>query len=144
MIKKLKNILFLITLIFILILPGMALAQTSSGSGQSYTLMSRLNNIGNEAGFNTNSDEADLPLIVGIIISGLLSLLGIVFIILTIYAGYTWMMARGNEEKVNKSLATIRMAIIGLIIVLGAYAISYFVFTYLPFSGGTLQGATVM
>jgi len=131
MIKKLKNILFLITLIFILILPGMALAQTSSGSGQSYTLMSRLNNIGNEAGFNTNSDEADLPLIVGIIISGLLSLLGIVFIILTIYAGYTWMMARGNEEKVLHAGAVLKSALIGLIITLSAWSLWEFIFSRL-------------
>jgi len=88
--------------------------------------------------------KIDLGWLIAYIIQVLLGFLAVIFLVLMVYAGYNWMMARGNEEKVNKSLATIRMAIIGLIIVLGAYAISYFVFTYLPFSGGTLQGATVM
>jgi len=45
-----------------------------------------------------------------------------------LYAGYNWMMARGDEEKVTKAKDTITRAIIGLLITIGAYAISFWVF----------------
>jgi len=64
-------------------------------------------------------------------------LLGIIFIILMIYAGYNWMTAQGEEEKVTKAKTTIQRAIIGLIIVVSAYAITAFVFKSLQV--GTLQ-----
>ena len=50
------------------------------------------------------------------------------FIVLVLYGGYTYMNARGEEEKVKKGIATIRMAIIGLIVVLGAYAIWFYIY----------------
>ncbi len=61
------------------------------------------------------------------IINTVVGLLGIVFIALMIYGGYLWMIARGNEETVEKSKKLITAAVIGLIIVVSAYAISYFV-----------------
>ena len=78
------------------------------------------------------------------IIRGLLGLLGAIFIILMIVAGFSWMTAGGNEEQVKKSTSIIKSAVIGLVIVLAAYAVTYFLFTYLPFfgSGMTIQGGT--
>jgi len=67
--------------------------------------------------------------IVAAVIRALLSLLGIIFIILMIYGGFMWMTASGDDEQVKKALSVIKNAIIGLIIVVGAYAITYFVFT---------------
>ncbi len=64
---------------------------------------------------------------IGTAIKALLSVIGIVFIVLIIYAGYTWMLARGNETEAQKAKDTITRAIIGLFIVLAAYAITAFV-----------------
>jgi cytochrome bd-type quinol oxidase subunit 2 len=64
---------------------------------------------------------------IGNAIKILLSFVGIIFIILIIYAGYTWMLARGNETEAQKAKDTITRAIIGLFIVLAAYAITAFV-----------------
>jgi hypothetical protein len=61
------------------------------------------------------------------VIQTALSFLGIVFLLLTIYGGYLWMTARGNEQQVEKAKNLLTAAIIGLIIVLAAYTISYFV-----------------
>lgn len=66
-----------------------------------------------------------LPEVVGIAIKGLLTFLGVIFLGLMIYGGYKWMLARGNEQEVEAAKNTIRNAIIGLIVVLGAYAITY-------------------
>jgi amino acid transporter len=74
--------------------------------------------------------------IVAIIIKGFLSLLGVIFMILILIGGFNWMTASGDEEKVRKAKDTLRRAIIGLLIVVSAYAITYFVFKYLPWEGG--------
>ncbi|HLC89909.1 MAG TPA: hypothetical protein VJG65_03030 [Patescibacteria group bacterium] len=75
--------------------------------------------------------EKKAQIIVGRIINSFLSIFGVIFMILIIYGGYKWLMASGREEEVKKAKDIIRQAIIGLIIVLGAYAISYFVTTSL-------------
>ena len=64
---------------------------------------------------------------IGAVIKTLLSLVGIAFIVLIIYAGFIWMLARGNEAEVQKAKDTITRAIIGLFIVLSAYAITVFI-----------------
>jgi TRAP-type C4-dicarboxylate transport system permease small subunit len=51
-------------------------------------------------------------------------LVGVIFLILMVYGGYIWMIARGNDELISKAKDTIRSAIIGIIIVVGAYAIT--------------------
>jgi len=65
------------------------------------------------------------------VISLVLSLLGVVFLVLLIYGGFLWMTARGSEQQVEKSKEIIFSAVIGLIIVVAAYAISIFVVTTL-------------
>ena len=85
------------------------------------------------AGFN----EANVGDVLALFIKGFLSVLGIIFIILIIVAGYNWMTAGGEEEKVTKAKDMIKRAVIGLIIIVAAYAISYFVFQALS---GTVTG----
>lgn len=75
--------------------------------------------------------------VVALVIQAFLGLLGIIFVVLIVIAGNKWMNARGNEEKVEEAQETIRRAIIGLIITVSAYAITYFVFSNLPGGGGT-------
>ncbi len=69
----------------------------------------------------------DLPTAISTVIKAVLSLVGTIFLVLTIYAGIMWMTAAGDEEKVTKATSIIRMAVIGLVIVMSAYAITYFV-----------------
>jgi hypothetical protein len=64
---------------------------------------------------------------IGEIIGLALSFVGIVFLILMIYGGYTWMTARGDSEKIKSAKQTITNAVIGLIIIGLAYGITTFV-----------------
>ncbi len=64
---------------------------------------------------------------VGSIIAIFLSFLGIIFLVLMIWAGFNWMLSGGDEEKIRKSQAMIKAAVIGLIIVVAAYALSVFI-----------------
>jgi cytochrome bd-type quinol oxidase subunit 2 len=84
------------------------------------------NNLKDAAGKNFNT-ETSLDQIIGTVIQSFLSLLGVIFLILIIYAGITWMTAGGDEPKVEKAQKILKNAIIGLIIIVSAYAISYFV-----------------
>ena len=65
--------------------------------------------------------------LVGNLINAALSVLGVVLLVLLVYGGYTWMMAQGNEEEITKAKSIIQSAIIGLIIIMAAGAITYFV-----------------
>lgn len=81
------------------------------------------------AGFDSSQASATtLSDTIASLIKIFLGFLGIIFIVLIVYSGYNWMTAGGNEEKVTKARTTIFRAIIGLIITVSAYAITYFVF----------------
>jgi hypothetical protein len=64
---------------------------------------------------------------IGIGLSILFSVLGIIFLVLTIYAGIKWMTAQGNTSQVDQAKDTLTRAIIGLVISISAYAITYFI-----------------
>jgi len=89
--------------------------------------LEKLKSVGGEA-YGVGAEEPrSLPEIIGGIIQTALSILGIVAALLIIYAGYVWMTARGKEERVTKAKETLEAAIIGLVIIMAAYAITYFV-----------------
>jgi len=83
-----------------------------------------LGKVGVEAGV---SDNADIPSVIGAGINAALALVGLIFMILMIYAGYLWMTARGEEEQIKKSQKIIIASVIGLVIVVSAYAITFMV-----------------
>lgn len=74
-----------------------------------------------------NADDTTLSKNVGKIINVALSLMGTIFVVLLVYAGFTWMTAQGETEKIDKAKKTIISSIIGLTITLAAYSISNFV-----------------
>jgi Na+/proline symporter len=64
---------------------------------------------------------------IGQILMLVFSLVGIIFLALTIYAGVHWMTAQGNSSQVEKAKDTLIKAIVGLVIIMAAYAITFFV-----------------
>lgn len=80
---------------------------------------------------DTVAGERTIPGVVGKVVAAGLSLLGIVFFLLILYAGFIWMKARGSTEEVDKAKDIIEGAVIGLVLVTAAYAIANFVFTSL-------------
>ena len=74
-----------------------------------------------------NSGETDPALVIGKALEILISILGIIFLIIVVYGGITWMTAQGDPKTVTKGKDMIIEGIIGMAICLGAYAISYFV-----------------
>lgn len=68
-----------------------------------------------------------LPVIIGNLVKVFIGALGIIFLLLTIYAGYLYLTARGDEKKVEQAKETLKTGVIGLLIIAAAYAIAAFV-----------------
>ena len=129
-----KKIVVLFSLVAILALPNLVFAVSSAHDS--------LDKVGSglEKAPYEKADQYKLSLIVSQIVQAFLGLLGIIFLVLIIYAGFNWMTAQGDEEKVTKAKDTLTRAVIGLVIIILAYTITYFVFSNLPGSGGTGAG----
>lgn len=67
----------------------------------------------------------------GILLNVILSTLGIILLMLVIYAGFLWMTAGGNDTQVKKAKDILINATVGMILMISAYAISQFVVTQL-------------
>lgn len=126
--KRIIIILFLLISVFSFVGTSSAEILTSSSTDK---LKSNTISVKEASGLGTIT----IGTIVASVIKAALGLLAAIFLILMIIAGFQWMTAAGNEQKTEKALSMIKTAVIGLVIVLAAYSITYFVFTYLPFSG---------
>jgi len=126
-----KKKIFLFLIFFCLgsfFLVGLALAQNYG-----------IDAVAGEAGlkFTTN-----IQTLIGNVIGAILSFVGVIFFALMLYGGITWMTSVGNQENQKKAITTIVSAVIGLIIVLSAYAITSFVFGDL-IDGSSISGTGV-
>jgi uncharacterized membrane protein len=123
--KKLKYILSSLFIFIPVLVAKAQLVDSSVLSGQAAE-------VGSTAGFT----GIGIGKIVATVISAVLGLLALLFLVLTIMAGFKWMTAGGNDEEVKKAVTSLKNAAIGLVVVLAAYAITYFIFNKLPFAGG--------
>lgn len=85
---------------------------------------SGLDETANKGGLKTATTETDLPTIIGRVVGAVLVFVGAIFFGLILWSGFGWMLAKGNEEKINEAKETIFGAVLGLMVVLGAYAIT--------------------
>jgi hypothetical protein len=128
--KYLKKIVAIFCSSVLLIFPALVSASSA---------FDNLQNVGEKGATPPYAPAAEYKLseIVGIVIQAFLGLLGVLFLTYMLYAGYSWMTAQGDEEKVTKAKDTIQRAIIGLVVTIGAYAISFWVFDKLLYSATT-------
>jgi hypothetical protein len=121
--------------------PLTALAQGTAapaGGGFADRVKQGVSAAGTPAGL-TNTPP--LETLIGNIINTVLGFLGVILLGYIIWAGFLWMTAGGDKTKVEHSISMIRNAIIGLIIIVSAYAITTFVLARLTSVG---SGATAV
>lgn len=82
---------------------------------------SNLSTVAGKAGVSANES---ISVTLGNVIKGGLTAVGLLFFILIFYGGFSWMIARGNEEKITKARNTVVAALIGLLVVLASYALT--------------------
>lgn len=118
----------MLTIVFSLAIfsfPNKVAAQTATGSASS--LQTGIEVIEQPLGL----PATDIRLVVARIIRVALGLLGIVALVLILYAGFLWMTAGGNEEQIATAKKFMLNTVIGLAVILSAYAIVSFVISKL-------------
>lgn len=128
MAKKLKSWLNIIFLTAILIIPGLVFATGIKNMEGEGGAIYRVNKTATTYGpFSKAANKTTLASTLGLVIGIALSILGIIFLVITIMAGFKWMTAEGNESKVEQAKDSITRAVIGLIVVISSYAIWIFI-----------------
>jgi hypothetical protein len=74
-----------------------------------------------------NLAEGDLEGTAVNLINTLLGLLGLIALVMILIGGFKWMTSGGNEEKVGEAKKLLGAGVVGLIIILAAYAIATYV-----------------
>lgn len=130
---------FIIVLSFLF--TSFSVPKSFAGLDEAFSASSPMDKVANSSGYRVgNLANNTLENRISFIISLALSFLGVIFLALFIYAGYLWMMAQGNEKDVQKAKDIMQRAVIGIIIVVSAYGISYFVISNV--SKGQLNNVT--
>lgn len=134
--KKIILTIFSLISLFFILNSSLALAAPVSNSQDA---LDQLNAAAGSGGAGiAGSGPTDPRVVAANIIKMALGVLGTIFLVLTIYAGFLWMTAGGEEEKTSKAKKLISNGVIGLIIILSAYAITSFVISNLV--GATAGG----
>jgi len=105
-------------ILILLVLPNLCLSQGEIQQG--------LKNVGEQSGL-PGGESGAMYTIVGKVVGIVVGLLGLILAVFIVYGGAMWMTSGGNEEQIKKAKGMIVNAIIGLVIVLLAYAISSFI-----------------
>jgi hypothetical protein len=117
MAKKFKLIFFIFGLIVFATMANFVLAQNFG-----------INEVNNTINLTQGSDPR---VIITRVIQIALSFLGVIALILIIYAGILWMTSNGDEEKIKQAQQILKNAVIGLIIILSSWAIATFIISRL-------------
>jgi hypothetical protein len=116
--KKIFKYLISLAIVALLLTPVFALQV----SAQADFGLSEVN-----TGLNNSLANRDPREIVGSIINIALGFLGVIAVVIILMGGFKWMTAGGNEDKVSEAKKLLGAGVIGLIIVLAAWAVSTFI-----------------
>lgn len=100
---------------------GLNMVRAASGPLEASDLLSQ------DFGDSTGLGQGELTETIGSLIRVALGFLGVVAVVIILLGGFKWMTAGGNDEKVGEAKKLIIAGIIGLAIILSAYAIASFV-----------------
>jgi len=113
--KRVWSFLFVFFAVAFLFLPTLpALAQDmNQGLGQ----------FANETGL----PATPLPALIGRIVRIFIGFLGLIAVVIVLYGGFIWMTSGGDSDKIDKAKKLMRAGLIGLLIIVLAYALATFV-----------------
>jgi len=122
----LKKFTLSIFLLLIVSTPFFAFAVNNTSTLDCNSLTGVCNPAGSESNWT-------VPMIASKIIKAILGVLGVIFVLLILWAGSMRLFAKGNATQIKKSYDTIMWAILGLVIIFSSYVILSFVFEKLDF-----------
>ncbi|MCX6739859.1 MAG: hypothetical protein NTZ49_01355 [Candidatus Parcubacteria bacterium] len=121
----------LITLICLsILLPCICLAQGFSDAQKNFE------SSGQAIGYETGTDYS---LFIAGMIKAVLSLVGVLFAVLMLYGGFLWMTSESgaDKNKIDKAKKVFKTAVIGIVIIISAYATTAFIANSLEKSAQT-------
>ena len=83
--------------------------------------------IGLEVGSYTGLGTRDMRVSTMLLLRVAMGFLGMAAMVIVLIAGYTWMTAGGNDEKIGQAKKWLAAGVIGMAIIFSAYSISSFV-----------------
>lgn len=89
-------------------------------------------------GLGGSLTTTDPRILIGRIIQIALSFLGVIAVVIIMYAGFLWMSSEGDEEKISQARTILRNGIIGLVVILSAWGIATFIISRLA---GAIDGS---
>lgn len=117
--KKFSKHLISFAIVSAIALPMVVLAQADFG----------LNQV--ETGLNNSLSNSDPREVIGRIINVALGFLGVIAVCIILFGGFKWMTAMGNEDKASEAKKLLGAGVIGLVIILAAWAIASFIISSL-------------
>lgn len=109
-------------LLLVLLVPTISsAAPTTQTPGDRFGLNEAVNGTGVIEG------RDPVPLVVARAVQSVLSIVGVIFLILVIWGGAMWMVSGGNEQSITKAKQILTTAVIGLVIIMTGYSITYFI-----------------
>ncbi len=109
-----KKYLLVGTLAASLLLPALVLAQNMNSGLEQFQAESGL-------------QSTDLTVVIGRIVKIVIGFLGLIAVVIILIGGFQWMTSGGDSEKIQKAKDMMIHGLIGLFIVVIAYAIALFV-----------------
>ena len=107
----------------------LSLAVVGSANAATSTITTK--DLGLEYGAATGLGSTDVRTTIASIIKVAMNLLGIVAVVIIVIGGFKWMTAGGNDDQVGEAKKWIFSGVIGLAIILSAYALASFVINQL-------------
>lgn len=120
---KIFSLSIVAVLFFVFFFSTVTLAQTAK---RNLLDEARINafSVANQSGVSTDKTVQGYS---GAIIQGALGLVGFAFFILMVYGGFIWLTSRGSEDRVTKGKNIVIAAVIGLVVIVAAYAATWFI-----------------
>jgi hypothetical protein len=81
--------------------------------------------------------DTDIRIVIAQIINAALVFLGVIAVLIVLYGGYLYLTSNGDEEQINQAKKLLVNGVIGLLIILSAFSISYYVLRQLSGATGT-------
>ena len=116
--QKFSKFLLSLAIVAALAIPMVTMAQSNNN-------LFGMNEV--STGLNNTLSTADPRVVVGRIINVVLGFLGVIAVGIILLGGFKWMTAGGNEDKVGEAKKLLGAGVIGLVIILSAWAIATFV-----------------
>lgn len=86
--------------------------------------------------YNPLGKDATITTVIGRLITSLLGVTGSIALLMFVYGGFLWLISAGEAERVKKGKEVMKWAILGLVVIIGAYTIVSAIVTALE--SGTL------